>query len=439
MESRRREGKNQEKYQVIPAKEPDTTLHLIVHYIMTDLSEIINLRHTIHNHPCLSGNEGETAKVIIDFLKKCKPDELVTNVAGYGIIAHYKGKKPGRSLLVRCELDALPITEKSGVPYSSKYNGIAHSCGHDGHMAILCGVAKTLAESRDKKSNNAKEFGDLLDKGDIYLLFQEEEEIGTGAKKMVAELKKKRMKFDYTLGLHNSPGHKEHQIVLFNKTYAWASTGMEILINGHTSHAGNPQDAANPTDAVIKLIDSIRKLDTTDAFSTIVNFTVGTKDYGITPGNGAVRITARANEDAKLKRLTASIEKCAKKIIEAENIKFAKTHKSKTGKSAAKNAFKYSISYSDAFPATLNNLPFTALVEKVVKNLGYSTKRDPIGEHGSDDYTYFTHNTKATFFNMGAGEKHAPIHTPGFDFDDNLIADGIKIICSVYRQIQQTQ
>ena len=128
-----------------------------------------------------------------------------------------------------------------------------------------------------------------------------------------------------------------------------------------------------------------------------------------------------------------------KKIIEAENINFAKTHKGKTRKNAEKNAFKYSISYSDAFPATLNNLPFSALVEKVAKSLGYNTKRNPTGELGSDDYTYFTHNTKATFFNMGAGEKHAPIHTPKFDFDDNLIPDGIDIICSVYKQIQQTQ
>lgn len=410
---------------------------------MTDICEIINLRHSIHSHPCLSGNEGETAKTITDFLKKCKPDELFTGIAGHGIIARFKGKKPGRSLLVRCELDALPITENTGLPYASKYKGIAHSCGHDGHMAILCGVAKALAQSRDNKNNSETDCTNLRDKGDIYLLFQEEEEIGTGAKKMVTELRKKNLKFDYTLGLHNSPGHKEHQIVIFGKTYAWASTGMEILINGHTSHAGNPKDAANPTDAVMKIINGVRELNTAKAFSTIVNFAVGTKDYGITPGSAAVRITARAKEDAILKRLVSAIEKLVKRVIAEENAEYEKSHDAsslaKKKKVTCKNVFKYSVSYADAFPATLNNIQFANMVEGVAKELGYNIMHDNVGERGSDDFTYFTHNTKATFFNIGAGEKHAPIHTPKFDFDDNLIRDGIDIICSVYQRIQQTR
>lgn len=395
-----------------------------------DFEEIVNLRHKIHTHPCLSGNEKETAETVIAFLKKCKPDNLYTGIGGYGIIAHFKGKKPGRSVMIRCELDALPIRETSGAVYSSKYEGIAHSCGHDGHAAITCGVARAVAEERagvakeEVRSANASEKKNsvFFNSGDLYLLFQPEEEVGTGALKMAAGIKKLKLKFDYTIGFHNIPGYKEHTVLLFKKTCAWASAGMEIAITGKTSHAGNPTAALNPTDAVIEIVKAVRKLDAKLSFSTIVNISIGEEDYGITPGNGVIRLTARASDDEKLKTLIKKIENAAAGIIKAKS-----------------KHFKYSISFHDCFPATILDKGASKIIEDTAKRLKYRIEYDNEGERGSDDYSFLTHNTKATFFEMGSGEKHVPFHTPAFDFDDNLIPDGIKIICSAYRQIQQSR
>lgn len=406
-----------------------------------NFDEIVKLRHKIHSHPCLSGNEKETAETVIAFLKKCKPDNLYTGIGGYGIIAHFKGNKPGCSVMVRCELDALPIHEMSGVAYSSKYDGIAHSCGHDGHAAIACGVAKAVAEERasgveerDRSANAreksaVKDGGDKIeensgffDSGDLYLLFQPEEEVGTGALKMAAGIKKLKLKFDYTIGFHNIPGYKEHTVLLFKKTCAWASAGMEIAITGNTSHAGNPAAALNPADAVIEIVKAVRKLDAKLSFSTVVNFSVGEEDYGITPGNGVIRLTARASDDEKLKVLIKKIEDAAVEIIQAKS-----------------KYFKYSISFHDCFPATILDKSATKILDDTAKRLKYKVEYDNEGERGSDDYSFLTYGTRASFFEMGSGEKHVPFHTPAFDFDDNLIPDGIKIICSAYRQIQQSR
>ena len=111
------------------------------------MEKLIQLRQELHKYPEVSGNEKETAKRVLDFLSNYPPSQVITNLGGAGILAIYKGKEEGKSVLFRCELDALPIQEINTFKHKSSITGVSHKCGHDGHMAILCGLAKTLHEN----------------------------------------------------------------------------------------------------------------------------------------------------------------------------------------------------------------------------------------------------------------------------------------------------
>jgi amidohydrolase len=160
------------------------------------LEELIQLRHKLHKYPEVSGNEKETANCVLLFLSKYPPHELVTTLGGEGILAIYKGKNVGKSILFRCELDALPIQEMNSFNYKSVYEGVSHKCGHDGHMAILCGLGKKLYENP-------------IEKGTVMLLFQPSEEDGKGAKRVLHDSKFKEIKPDFAFALHNLPGYKK--------------------------------------------------------------------------------------------------------------------------------------------------------------------------------------------------------------------------------------
>ena len=127
-------------------------------YIKADSAEngyLTDLRHNIHSHPCLSANEKEAAQIVCEVLSSCNPDNLWTGIGGHGIIAEFKGNPSAPSLLFRCELDALPIKESVQRPYMSVYDGIAHCCGHDGHMAIMCGLARWISRNRENIKDSA--------------------------------------------------------------------------------------------------------------------------------------------------------------------------------------------------------------------------------------------------------------------------------------------
>jgi amidohydrolase len=157
------------------------------------MEALILLRKELHKNPEVSGKELQTSKRIISFLEKQAPDEIITEIGGAGIAAIYKSKEAGKTVLFRCELDALPIEEINSFEHRSLINGVSHKCGHDGHMAILCGLASELSQNRPET-------------GTIILLFQPAEEDGSGAQKVFSDTKFASLKPDYVFALHNLPG-----------------------------------------------------------------------------------------------------------------------------------------------------------------------------------------------------------------------------------------
>ena len=129
----------------------------------SDMVDLVDLRHRLHRRPEISGEERETAATIVDFLKPTGPDRIVTELGGHGVAAIYEGTEPGPTVLIRAELDALPIEELSDSDHRSEIPGKGHLCGHDGHMTILAGLARGLQRNPPRK-------------GRAILLFQPAEE-----------------------------------------------------------------------------------------------------------------------------------------------------------------------------------------------------------------------------------------------------------------------
>ena len=376
------------------------------------MENLISLRHRIHSRPCLSGNEKETADIICEVLSSCNPDSLWRNIGGHGIIARFGNPDSGASVLLRCELDALPIFEQGTRSYRSVYDGVAHSCGHDGHMAIMCGIAQWISSQRDS----------LLKNGCIYLLFQPEEETGAGAEKMASWMKENGIGFDYALALHNWPGKTHGAVLIYPHTYAWASIGIKLDVIGRTSHASEPQKALNPTDAIIEIIRKINSLNGETAFSTVISAGVGELDYGITPGRGYVASTTRSQTDEGLERLENRI------IAQAEEI-------------TSKYGLGLEVSTTDHFPATINTPELTQTVKRIAEEKRYLIEENLVGTLGSDDFVHIAKMARkgATFFDLGSGLDHAPLHRPDFDFDDSLIDAGVDLMSAVCRHILQNQ
>lgn len=137
-----------------------------------NFDNIVKLRHQFHMYPELGQKEFKTAKTVADELRRLNI-EVTENVTGTGVIGTIKGKYPGKTVLLRADMDAIPIQENADVPYKSRIDGVMHACGHDGHTASLLGVAMVLSELRDKLH------------GTVKFVFQPNEEYGECAKSMV--------------------------------------------------------------------------------------------------------------------------------------------------------------------------------------------------------------------------------------------------------------
>lgn len=179
-----------------------------------ELNDLIDLRRKIHSFPEISGEEVETAKRLSDYIEKFKPTEIIKNIGGNGIAAVFEFGN-GPTVLVRSELDALPIQEINSFEYKSTVEGKSHKCGHDGHMVMLAGLANLLSKRP-------------WEKGRVVLLFQPAEETGEGAIKVLQDEKFVRIEPDYVMALHNLPGFESTSVVCKNDSFTASVKSMII-------------------------------------------------------------------------------------------------------------------------------------------------------------------------------------------------------------------
>jgi amidohydrolase len=373
------------------------------------LNQLIDLRHDLHRYPELAGEEEKTACRVRSWLEKCSPTRIIDGIGGYGIAAIFDSGKEGPTVLFRCELDALPIYEISESEWRSTIPGKAHLCGHDGHMAIIAGLAKLLQKCPPTK-------------GKVILLFQPAEETGEGARAIIKDKQFAFIQSDFAFALHNLPGMKLHQVGIKPGSFNFASEGLSIQLTGHTSHASHPEDGNSPAFAVAELINTFPTMPATlgltqeAALVTIVHARLGTENFGISPGDACVMATIRSIDDDMQKKLLTHAEKLARQIAGYHNLEIK-------------------MSYHDRFAACTNDDIATNTAQTVLEKseLEYQYLNTPF--RWSEDFGVFGATTKSMLCVLGSGYDCPQLHNPDYDFPDELIETGIKLFDGIVRNL----
>ncbi|MEX2478565.1 MAG: amidohydrolase [Gracilimonas sp.] len=375
---------------------------------MSDLQDFINLRRTLHRYPELSKQEFETSKRISQFMQQFDPDEEIP-VAGTGKMFVFDGEEPGETIVFRCELDALPIQERSpNLAYRSSIDGVAHLCGHDGHMAIIAYLGKLISENRPKK-------------GKVVLLFQPAEETDLGAKDVVQSPEFHALSPDYMFALHNIPGVTKNKVLIKEGSFAAASCGITIRLKGRTSHAAEPEKGNPPYPAATKIIEQVQELTRTKkefkdhVISTLIYIRMGEISFGVSPSDLEMGITLRAYENEDLELLCSKVENIVQDIARAFDL-------------------AYSHSYSEIYPAAVNARECVQIVNNSVERLDYELEEISNPNNWSEDFAYFTATNKGAQFGFGSGEQTSNLHDPEYDFPDDIIEPAARLFFDIYKQ-----
>jgi amidohydrolase len=378
---------------------------------MSATIDLAAFRRDLHAHPEISGEEKKTAKRVLTVLHELKPDELLTEVGGTGILATFGTDEQGPQVMVRCELDALPIQEVNDFAYTSTSKGVSHKCGHDGHMAMLTGLAEKLSADRPTK-------------GRVHLLYQPAEENGAGAAAVLKDPRMKDRHFDLVLALHNLPGYPLGSAVVRKGAFTASVNSMVIALQGRTSHAAEPENGKNPALAVAELLTGALALQhnvpTEDGLRvvTVVHVNLGSEDYGISAGSAEVHLTVRCWTDAELEKLQQDIEALSRKL-------------------AKKHELGVDIRYCFTFKANRNDDAAAELVANAVRSTGRELiARDHPFKWG-EDFGLFTAKYKGCMFGLGAGEDMPALHNPDYDFPDALIPHGVELFDTAVRSYLQ--
>jgi len=363
------------------------------------LDGVIRLRQDLHRYPELSGREGGTARRIIQFFASLNPDSIIEGIGGNGVAVVFSGEKRGPTVLLRSELDALPIAENIETSYCSTVSGISHKCGHDGHMAILAGVGAGLAVKRPPR-------------GKVVLLYQPAEETGEGAAAVLQDPQFAEIRPDYAFALHNLPGFPLGQVVIRHGTFACASRGMTVRLAGTPAHAAQPETGKSPTDAMCRIIQRLSSLPAglvpaaETAFVTIVGAALGEKTFGIAPGKAEVWATLRSEINDTMAGIVAYAERAVHEC-------------------ASSGGLDVAVDYQEVFPATVNSQHAVDLVRSSVAPESLHDLAKPF--RWSEDFGRFTAVSEGALFGLGAGSTMPDLHNPGYDFPDALIPLGVQI------------
>ena len=364
------------------------------------------IRRELHQHPELSGHEARTARFVEDKLQAFHPTKVIRHVGGHGLLVEYFFSEDGPTVLFRADMDAVAVQEPDDIPHHSQTPGVAHKCGHDGHTTILLRFARMLSERP-------------LPKGRVLLLFQPAEENGSGSKAVLDTKVLDYYKIDKAFALHNIPGYPASAVLCKEDSFTCAVVSVSITLTGKTSHAAEPQKGISPIPATLNIVDELLRWNNTDIqsddyfLSTIVEIHVGEEAYGVSAGNSVIRATLRAKTDKLLHQHAQQL----KELVATECKRTPD--------------LQHEMEWLEPFSANENDPQSVCMIKNAAlrNNLPYIELQTPFS--WGEDFGLFTQQYKGAIFGLGSGENCAPLHSPQYDFPDEVIETGATLFYTI--------
>jgi len=372
------------------------------------MPEITEWRREIHANPELMYDLPKTTALVEAKLREFGVDEIVTGIGCSGIVALIKGKTDtsGRTVGLRADMDALPMTEVTGLPHASTTPGKVHACGHDGHTAMLLGAAKYLSETRNFD-------------GTVALIFQPAEEGGAGGEAMVKDGMMERFGIDEVYGMHNEPGLPVGEFGVSPGPIMAAADEFEVRIVGKGGHAARPHMCIDPTPAACNVVMALQTVASrnVDPIKEIVvsvcTLRTASEAFNVIPPEVLIRGTVRTLDDAVRDTAEARITQLIHSTAEAYG---CEAH----------------LDYHRGYPVVVNHERNAEMAAEIARAVAGSDKvhwgRPP--RMGGEDFAYMLNARPGAFINVGNGDT-AGVHHPAYDFNDEAIPYG----CSFFAEL----
>ena len=375
------------------------------------------LRREFHRHPELGFQEFRTAEKILLELCQCEGFSIQSKIAETGILATLTGGKPGKTVLVRFDMDALPVTEETGAEYSSQNEGVMHACGHDGHMAMGLTAAQLLSESRQ----------DLA--GQVVFLFQPAEEGLGGALRMIKEGVLDDKRPDYILGMHLWNEKPLGWLGISDGPVMSASETFEIVIRGKGGHGGKPHESVDPIVASAAVINALQSLTSREVHpldSAVISVCMihAGKAHNVIPGEvslgGTIRTFTQETRDLVLERFQEVV----------------------SGIAGSFNC-QVEMELGEISPAVQNHPEVAAAVRRTAQALfPEATLDENYQTMASEDMAFFLKEAPGCFSFIGSGNLReglsAKHHQPDFDFDEGALETGVSLMVGTVYELLKT-
>ena len=380
-----------------PLESPDLRLLAALDAISP---EMVAIRQHIHAHPEMAFEEVKTSALVAERLEAWGY-RVERGIGGTGLVGQIQKGAGSKSIGIRADMDALPIAERTGLPYTSTIHGTMHACGHDGHTAILLCAAKYLAETAQFN-------------GTLNLIFQPAEENEGGALRMVDEGLFDRFPCDEIFALHNSPGLPVGQFAMTRGAAMASFDRVTVTLTGVSTHGAMPHLGVDPMQCAASIVLGLQSLVAREvnAFKSAV-ITVGAiqagEAYNIVPEQATLKIGVRALDP----KVREQLERRIRAFIGAQ---------------ADSYGLQSDIDYIQKYPVLVNAegpLEFARTVAQELVGADRVSEREPT--MGSEDFAYMMQAMPGAYVRLGNGtgvDGGCMVHNPGYDFNDKALPIG---------------
>jgi amidohydrolase len=373
---------------------------------------LVEIRRTIHMHPELGFEEVETSRFVSECLERFGL-QVKKGMAKTGVVGLLNGKRPGKTVAIRADMDALPMDEANKVPYASKIKGKMHACGHDAHVAILLGVAKFFSSIPDQV------------RGNIKWIFQPAEEGGGGGRVMVEEGVLETPKVDAVFGAHVFPFLPIGKVGVNEKEGLAAADRFTIKIMGKGGHAASPHVAKDPILAAGYLITQIhsiisRNINPLESGVVTIGKVSGGTAYNIIPDEVELWGTVRSLNPQVREELKSRIEQVTQGV-------------------ARSFSMDYRFDFEYGYPVLINDPEMSKLVASAcAKGIGKENVEVLKPSMGGEDFAYYLEKVPGSFFRLGCRNEEKgmihPYHSSLFDIDEVILPFGVEMFVRIIDQ-----